>query len=44
MPHSPPQSLGPSFALRDAVRFHIEACCEQLKDQAEEALGRALKA
>lgn len=28
----------------DTVRFHIEACCEQLKDQAEEALGRALKA
>jgi hypothetical protein len=27
----------------DTVRFHIEACCEQLKDQAEEAAGHALK-
>ena len=28
----------------DRVRFQIEACCEQLKDQAEAAAGRALKA
>lgn len=27
----------------DTVRFHIEACCERLKDQAEQAASQALK-